>query len=556
MLLLLALLLAPEPQRSFAEERQLLDQRLAALRRLLPDQPAPQAGLASVREAAAAARLAGLEVAALPPVEEAPVASQPVEVSATGPYADVDRFFRQLAQDGRLPDVERLTLSGTPEALVRFTAVVRFPWRPARTPLPAPPAGVRLPTTGLTRAQAEGFLRDEALALAKTEAVAGWRRARRNPRLFLAELAAVVRERPVVLTSASLADEFQVRGLVVGEAQSRALESRFERGFFRVADFLMVRQGACRRFEARGTVPVAGPEAELPLPSEEPFQQDAEPCRVDRDPGRAAAIRAEAPARKPGGPLTLRLRDVDLADLFLALHHVTGEGFVVDGDVRGRVDVELGRLTLDEAIAALRKSGLRVSEPTPLRRVSLGAVADLAPAPAHAGEDARRASFGLKRADVREVLALMSEIDPDLAALGPVGFLGRLSLFVRETPLREMRRAVIAAAGLSEHSEEGRSMLRRTGGAEEALVPVAANGASPTLVLRARDLHVSELALAGIGTSGGGFLAFAYGPTGTLNIYRTGDRLAEAEIKSIDATGLVVETGEGRVRFELPPFGR
>ena len=31
---------------------------------------------------------------------------------------------------------------------------------------------------------------------------------------------------------------------------------------------------------------------------------------------------------------------------------------------------------------------------------------------------------------------------------------------------------------------------------------------------------------------------------------------AHATIKSIDATGLVVETDEGRIRFELPPFGR
>ncbi|MGE0452079.1 MAG: hypothetical protein AB7O37_07235 [Vicinamibacteria bacterium] len=556
MLLLLALLLASQPQRSFAEERQLLDQRLAALRRLLPDQPAPQAGLAAAREAAAAAQLAGVELVALPPVEEFPVASQPIEISATGRYADADRFFRQLALDRQLPDVARLTLTGTPEALVRFTAVVRFPWRPARAPLPAPPAGVRLPTTGLTRAQADGFLRDEALALAKTEAVAGWRRARRNPRLFLAELAAIVRERPVVLTSASLADEFQVRGLVVGEAPSRALEARFERGFFRVADFLMVRQGACRRFEARGTVPVAGPEAELPLPSEDPFRQDAEPCKLDRDPARASAIRAEAPARKPGGPLTLRLRDVDLADLFLALHHVTGEGFVVDGDVRGRLDVELGRLSLEEVIAALRKAGLRISEPSPLRRVSLAAIAEAPASPPGVADDGRRASFGLKRADVREVLALMSEIDPELAALGPVGFLGRLSLFARETPLREMRRAVIAASGLDEASEDGRSVLRRTGGAEEALVPVAASGSEPTLVLRARDLDVSELGLAGIATAGSGFVAFAYGPTGTLNIYRAGDRLADAEIRSIDATGLVVETDEGRMRFALPPLGR
>ena len=51
----------------------------------------------------------------------------------------------------------------------------------------------------------------------------------------------------------------------------------------------MARQGACRRFEARGQSPVAGPEAELPLPTDDPFRQDDGSCRIDRDAERAPA---------------------------------------------------------------------------------------------------------------------------------------------------------------------------------------------------------------------------------------------------------------------------
>ena len=78
--------------------------------------------------------------------------------------------------------------------------------------------------------------------------------------------------------SASLGEDFTIRGLGLGEGPLRAFEGRLERGFFRLSDFLMARQGACHRFEAHGRAPVAGPDAALPLPVEDPFEQDATPC--------------------------------------------------------------------------------------------------------------------------------------------------------------------------------------------------------------------------------------------------------------------------------------
>ena len=182
----------------------------------------------------------------------------------------------------------------------------------------------------------------------------------------------MVRERPVVLGFASLGEEFTIRGLALGEGPVRAFESRLERGFLRVSEFLMARQGACHRFEARGHSPVAGPEAELPVPVEDPFQQDAQPCRVDRDAARGVVVRGRTPTTKdPGkGPITLRLRDLDMADVFQVLAALGAGSYVVDGDVLGRASVEVSRATLDETLAAIRKSaGVEIAASGIVRRV-------------------------------------------------------------------------------------------------------------------------------------------------------------------------------------------
>jgi hypothetical protein len=553
----LALLAAP-PLRSFGEERQLLDRRLATLRRMLPDGPTPAADVAIVREIANSLKLQGFDALARPPLEQAGQGAVLVDVAGLARFVEIDRLFRQIALHQRLIDMESLTLAPAAEDAVQFKAVLRFPFRPKTAPLPAPPLGTRPVDPRVPKAQADTFVRDQALALAKSEAVAAIRRTRRNPRLFLAELAAIVRERPVVLTHASLADEFQVRGLTVGEAPSLALEARFGAGFFRVADFLMLRQGACRSFEVRGTSPVAGPDAELPLPTEDPFRQDAGACRVDRDTERRGIVEAAQSAKRPGpGPLTLRLRDVDLADVFYALHALTGESFVVDGDVVGRFSLEMIRVTLDEALVLLRKTGVRIDDDGGLRRVSR---ASNAVAPALVGppllleESPKRASFSLKRSDVRELLAVLTDLEPAYAALGPQASYGRVSLWTRDIPMSELRAAILEVAGLSERLEDGRRILYRPMAADDPVFPVAEAAPVHRLVLRPQDVDTREFELAGVAANGGRWTAFGYSPTGALHAYAAGDRLADARIKSVDSTDVTLESDDGVVRVMLPPL--
>ena len=120
----------------------------------------------------------------------------------------------------------------------------------------------------------------------------------------------------------------------------------------------MAKQGACHRFEARGKSPVAGPDAELPVPGGGPVR--AGRPAVPRRPRRRAHDRGarDAPPRR-----RTRARDRSRCACATSTSATCSRcspslgagGFVVDGDVAGRASVELTRATLDETLAALRK---------------------------------------------------------------------------------------------------------------------------------------------------------------------------------------------------------
>jgi hypothetical protein len=275
---------------------------------------------------------------------------------------------------------------------------------------------------------------------------------------------------------------------------------------------------------------------------------------VDRDDAaRVAAVKAPAPKGTTGqGLITLRLRDVDLADVFRVLHILTGQGFIVDGDVAGRTTVDLTKLTLEEVLQTFEKSGLDVQDAGAVRRVSSSRAASRP----STGAGGPAASFTLKRAEVRELLAVMTEVDPSLAALGPEGFLGRVSLWAKDVPLFDLRAAVLDAASLTERLEDGRRVVEKAPGADDRLLPVAGTPPDRRLILQPQDLAVLELELSGVASAGTTWIALAYAPTGALNAYRVGDRLADGVIKSIDSTDIVVETDEGPIRLLLPATTR
>ena len=223
------------------------------------------------------------------------------------------------------------------------------------------------------------------------------------------------------------------------------------------------------------------------------------------------------------------------------------------GDVVGRTSVDLAKLTLDEVLLSLEKGGLDVQDAGLVRRVSSSRV-PAGKAPAGAGGAAT--SFALKRAEVREILAVMTDMDPNLAALGPEGFLGRISLWAKDVPLLDLRAALLDAVGLTERLEDGRRMVEKTPGSDDRLLPVTGTPPDRRLILQPQDLAVLELELSGVASAGTTWIALAYAPTGALNAYRVGDRLADGVLKSIDSTDIVVETDEGPLHLALPPPAR
>ncbi len=552
--LFLSLLLAAAVQRPFPDERLLLDRRLETLRRILPDGPNPASDAALVKEMAEGARLTDVLISGRAPRETGGRGLVPIEVTAVGRFEEVDRFFRQVVLSARLVDVESLLITPAETDRVKFTSVVNLPYRPAKAPLPAPPDGASALAQKTPRPQVEAFLRDQALAVAKSEVIAELRRARRNPRLFLSELAGVVRDRPAILTRASLGDEFLVSGLTVGEANMRSLETRLERGFFRVSEVLVARQGACHRFEVRGRSPVVGLDAEIPLPNDDPFDQEESACRVDRDSGRATIVRnagARAPAR---GSLHLRLRELDLADVFQVMHLLTDQGFLVDEDVHGRVSLDLAAVDGDQALAALEKTGVVLSAPGPFRRVSRNRPPAL-PAPG-AAADVPRVTLSVKRANVRDILAVVAEAHAPLAAMAPAGPLGRISLWAREAPATDVRALMLQLAGLEERvAPEGR-LLERPGGTAETLAPLGAAGGNRRLTMHPQELAVEEFELAGIALSGEKRLALAYAPSGALYSFKPGDRLANGLVEAVESTDVLLNTEEGPLRLVLPDLPR
>ena len=154
-------------------------------------------------------------------------------------------------------------------------------------------------------------------------------------------------------------------------------------------------------------------------------------------------------------------------------------------------------------------------------------------------------TFALKRAPVSDVLAVLGDADPGLPP-PPRAVGGRLSLWATEARVSDVRAAVMLAA-------------RREGSPSGDSDPPPAAAAPPPerrLLVRADELSLSEFQLSGVASAGEGWIAFAYAPTGALNAYRRGDRLADGTTSEVNSTDVLIATEEGPLRVPLPDPGR
>lgn len=550
-LILAAALLQGPPGRPYSEERQLLDRHLAQLSRPLPDLPTPDDDALLLHQLATAAGLRDIVVGPPTITESGSIGQSRRTITAGSTFPDADRFFRALQGSPRLIDVENLILRAA-DFGVTLEARVRLYHRAARAaPLASlDPARMRDRTRGANREEAARFARDEQIVLDKTITLHDLRRRQTSPRMFMAETGAAFRDAAAALTFGSLDGDtgrFTLRGFVAGMGAADALERRLEGGFFRLREFSRAPHEGCYQFEVVGESFRAGPEAALPLPVDEPFRPAEPLCRQDRDsplPGPAGAV-LRASGSEPSG-LTLRAVDADLADVIAMIETLSRDSFVISEEVRGRVHVDFAGASIDDALKALPVQADVVGAVRLLR--AAGAPAVPAPAEEDPATPEGRLSLRAKRARGEDVLSTIAEAEPSYVSLGPPG-LPRLSVFAREAPITDLRRAVLAALRLDDLREDGVRVLRSpTRPGEPGPITASPGG---RVFFRARDLAVDEMALAGIGRSGEEFVAFVYSPLGEIVALRVGDVLADGVIAAIDAAATLVDTAEGPVRISL-----
>jgi hypothetical protein len=471
---------------------------------MLPERPEPEGGLAELKalvEASGSWTDLRLALSSSPP-EGADEPYTRVSLEGGARFADIRALVDRLRRARRVIDIGRLELSGAGRNRVHVTAVARLHFL-----APSPEPEAQEGRAELERRVAR--VRDVRSESQQLERFLG--------AVELAARSSVVFERAMFEQDQG-AVRAHVEGRVSWPYDVGAGTSALSNAGFTVSRHEREQDGPCHAFVVEVSGRSSGT-AENPDPSAAPFTSSQELCHVNRDlEGPRLVLRAAGK-----GPLTLRLREVDLADVLKLLHEQTLQGFVVDEDVRGRVTVDFRDVTLEEALASLRPAGVAVSAPAPLRRVSL-ATHGLPRSP-RSGAHGHKVTLNFKRAPIATVLAIFQEIR-ERGVWAPAGLGGRISVFAAERPWDELYAAILDGAGLSSRDEPTRTVIE---GAPGPLQPVASLPAWPHAPPAAEVvLKPEEFPLAGIVSADGGWTACTYDPMGRLWTMRSGQQLWDA----------------------------
>lgn len=491
--------------------------------------------------------------------EETPVLLRRLRLSGSGDFSALHAFLTRLSLRNRLVDLEALAVSADPASGVRFDARLALPC-------------YEEPEAGEAKAGG-GRGSGDPVAAARSRAERLYARLARlaresNPSRVVEALALFERRtqnRAFALTDLAVGREVELDALVFAPPARASLQADLEAAGFTVAAESMQSSGDCQRVLVRATIePQEAPQdaAELEgIVSGNGLFDAAAPelCAGEAGgPVGRIAFRGTAPAEKS---LTLRLRGVDLADVFLVLHDLTGQSFAVDADVTGRADVEIERATLDQALTAMAAAGLAVS-PDRLHRVTRAGKAPAKPAKPYSGE---AMDISVQHGDLLSTLCALSSV-----ARRPVSFprnlRGKVNVSARDVPVDEILDGVVAAAGLVAVPEKGslfvgteaqakapaqRGAVARCKSEDDEEEPLEGPGWSrlrekveglPSLAA----LEMADLELAGLVQSEGLWRAYVYAPPNRfLTRLDAGQALFESSVAAVGPQGVTV-AGEGR----------
>jgi hypothetical protein len=497
-----------------------------------------------------------------------------LELSGEADFSSLGFFLDRL---GRLPlivELETLSLDAAPLGAVRYVGRFGFPvytgWpdSAAGTPPSRPfgslgaPQDERSARERRVAAERELFRHMEAAAAepvkrlqAEIFAISEMRRERAPARFHaaLARFETEMQRTSLVLTRARFGPTAVVEGVAVGAPARAALRSAFQKAGFVVEKLDVAPAGDCRAFSLTARLAPREEPAVLDVPS-----VPVGPSRFDSRPAASctaapAPHRGNAMARGPAGAVTLHVREIDLADVFNLLAQLTGASFVVDANVKGRLNVDFQRSTLDEALAALRTAGVSVG-PGPLRRVSMGTGTVLALSRSGSREETISLSF--KSGVLLDVLRLFQEITGLKMWTAPM-MDGRVNVFATEVPWDTALEGMAASVGMTAVFEFEAERLFvgppamaqapwRSGAVEVTRAKNTDDDPSWSRITELTRMGTDDLTLVGVAHTPEGLKAVAYGPGRLLWLLQPGVKLFEATVEAVDAAAVTFAGTDGR----------
>jgi hypothetical protein len=574
-----------EHQKRVAEarlEQASLERKVDTLRRMVPAEFDAAFVERRLRSLADAGEMARIEVAPVSVSEkvrladgaDTPYVRHVVDVTGEASHAPVAYFLDRV---GRLPQVVELTtlsLDPAPLGTVRFAARLGFPvyagWpEPAPQHLPAPTT----PFGPFASIEDERTAREKSLfehgryftrladvarepvrrLQAEIFAIAEMKKERAPVRFHaaLARLDAGLDRRMVSLGRARFGPRNVIEGIAVGAPARTALKSAFEGAGFLIDTWDIAPAGDCRAFTLAARL-TPYEDAGVIEPGEGRFEaRSAATCNATVPPAKGSVV-----ARGTSGPLDVRVRDIDIGDVFRLLSPLTGESFVVDADVTGRVNVELERATLDEALAAMGAVGVAVG-PGPLRRVSRAGVA---PEPFLPPSRETTVSLSFKDGPLADVARLFQDVSGRKAWTAPV-MNGGTTIYALEVPWDTALRGIAASVGMTAVIEDDRFFVGpvamaqapwRSGAVESFRAETTEEAHGWGRIVEISKVSPEDLTPIGLARTAAGPTAIAYGPGRLLWVLEDGVEMFGARVGPVGPADVTFVAGDGRrsaVRF-------
>ena len=345
-----------------------------------------------------------------------------------------------------------------------------------------------------------------------------------------------------------------LEGLTMGYAAGASLATELESAGLGVASVETSAAGDCRTFAVRARrtereVPMVGVMGNGLFTESTP-----DVCRV-------AAAPFLGSARAPSvndGDLTIQLHDGDLAHVFQVLHGLTGESFVVDRELRGRLHLHAEDAALGGILEAIASVGVRISDDRIRRVTAPGVSVEPLAEEEWAGDPVTLEATDLDLNNLLCTVGGMWGLEVLVRREANV----RITAFVDGLAVDHVLSSILAMAHLTASLVDGRLYV----GSASELTEIGALDATTGWVdscetqtrgdrglLELSEHAISDLRLTSLARSDGRWLAHARGMNRGLLSLAAGNRLLDGTVESVDSRGVRLRSTDGQAAWLTLP---